>query len=138
MGTFIFLVIAAVWLIGLCLKNAKDKKNEPDTTPAPNGEGIQVSPTTIIIAVILVAAIVAGIFWTMVFIDGEDMFVIGAVISSCVLVVAADVFFTYEFYAIAKEKGYDERKYFWYSLLFGIIGFLLIAALPDRNSSKNN
>ena len=35
------------------------------------------------------------------------------------------------FYTIAQEKGYDERKYFWIPFLFGIPGWVLVAALPD-------
>ena len=33
---------------------------------------------------------------------------------------------------IAAEKGFDESKYFWYVFLFGIIGLLIVCALPDR------
>ena len=37
-----------------------------------------------------------------------------------------------EFHIIAQEKGYSERKYLWYCFLFGIIGYLMVIALPDR------
>ena len=37
-----------------------------------------------------------------------------------------------EFYKIAEDKGYHERKYFWISFLLGFVGYLLVAAMPDR------
>lgn len=36
---------------------------------------------------------------------------------------------------IAAEKGFVSNKYFWYTLLFGIFGLLLVCALPDRKQS---
>ncbi len=42
-----------------------------------------------------------------------------------------------EFASIANEKGYDGTKYFWYTLFLGIIGALMVIALPDRNSKLN-
>lgn len=43
-----------------------------------------------------------------------------------------------EFMNIAKKKGYTDRKYFWFSFLFGIAGYLMVVALPVRefNTSK--
>lgn len=32
----------------------------------------------------------------------------------------------------AELKGYSEKKYFWYTFIFGVIGILLVIALPDR------
>lgn len=37
-----------------------------------------------------------------------------------------------EFFKVAEMKGYHERKYFWIPFFFGIAGYLLIIALPDR------
>ena len=92
----------------------------------------------IIASIIVIAFIVAVIFWTMVFVDGEDMFVIGAIISSSVLLLFLNVLLANEFYDIASKKGFTESKYFWYSLLFGILGFMLVVALPDRCTQKND
>lgn len=36
------------------------------------------------------------------------------------------------FYEIACEKGFEEKRYFWVPFLFGIVGFIMVAALPDR------
>ena len=33
---------------------------------------------------------------------------------------------------IASEKGFDEGKYFWIPFLLGIVGYLMVIALPDR------
>ena len=38
-----------------------------------------------------------------------------------------------EFQIAAKDKGYPERKYFWYCFFFGIIGYLMVIALPDHS-----
>lgn len=43
-----------------------------------------------------------------------------------------------EFATIANEKGYEGTKYFWYTLFLGMIGALMVIALPDRNSKINN
>lgn len=36
-----------------------------------------------------------------------------------------------QFYDVAKMKGHRERKYFWLSFLLGMVGWLLVIALPD-------
>lgn len=38
-----------------------------------------------------------------------------------------------EFYGIAVAKGYNQRKYLWLPFFLGLIGFLLVVALPDRS-----
>ena len=43
-----------------------------------------------------------------------------------------------EFHNIAMIKGFPSLKYFWWSFLFGIIGYLLVIALPDKNQQKIN
>jgi len=39
-----------------------------------------------------------------------------------------------EFYRIAKEKGFPQKKYLWLTFLFGMLGMLLVVALPDRGA----
>ena len=39
-----------------------------------------------------------------------------------------------EFYVAAKAKGYYEKKYLWICFLLGVIGYLLVIALPDRGN----
>lgn len=44
-----------------------------------------------------------------------------------------DYFIADEFRNIARYKGYCDRKYFWWSFFTGIIGYLMVIALPERN-----
>ena len=43
-----------------------------------------------------------------------------------------------QFYAVAKMKGHTERKYLWIPFFLGIIGYLLVIALPVKNSAELN
>lgn len=43
-----------------------------------------------------------------------------------------------EFYNLAEQKGYSDRKYFWYGFIFNLAGFLLIIALPDKTKTDVN
>ncbi len=58
--------------------------------------------------------------------------ILGIVVGLVICFIAA-----LEFAAIASEKGYDDAKYFWYPFLLGIIGMLIIIALPDRGAKYN-
>ena len=40
-----------------------------------------------------------------------------------------------EFYAAALAKGYSDKKYFWFCFLLGMVGYLLVIALPDRRNT---
>lgn len=53
-----------------------------------------------------------------------------------ILVVALifDYFMAKWFYEVAEAKGYYERKYFHIAFWFGIAGYLLVIALPDRGN----
>lgn len=57
----------------------------------------------------------------------EAVIFIGAIL---VLVLA--YFIGKEFEYIAKEKGYPDKKYFWWTFLFGAVGISMVIALPDR------
>jgi hypothetical protein len=37
----------------------------------------------------------------------------------------------------AELKGHGERKYFWFCFLFGLVGYLLVIALPDLNGTAS-
>lgn len=39
------------------------------------------------------------------------------------------------FYDIAKMKGYNSRKYYWYCFFTGIAGYLMVIALPNKGGS---
>ena len=40
------------------------------------------------------------------------------------------------FYEIACMKGFYDKCYFWIPFLLGIVGYLLVVALPDRKQEK--
>lgn len=54
----------------------------------------------------------------------------------CLLVLAAIIYIWYlvchEFARIAADKGYPDNRYFHYCFWLGIIGMLMVIALPDR------
>ncbi len=43
-----------------------------------------------------------------------------------------------EFQEIALMKGYDDKKYFWFSFFFGIVGYLMIMALPMKEFKEKS
>lgn len=51
---------------------------------------------------------------------------------------ALNFFVSNEFYKVAVMKGYDEGKYLWIPFFFGVAGYLLVVALPDRAARKEN
>lgn len=42
------------------------------------------------------------------------------------------------FYKIAEMKGHLNQSYFWWTFFTGIIGMLMIVALPDRAQNNNS
>lgn len=42
------------------------------------------------------------------------------------------------FYEVTEEKGYHDKKYFWICFWLGVIGYLLVIALPDRGNSQQS
>lgn len=56
---------------------------------------------------------------------------------SCVILLVISYLVAIEFYVIAQSKGHNSKKYFWFPFLLGIIGYLMVVALPDRIDSFN-
>lgn len=54
------------------------------------------------------------------------------IVAFLVLVLIVAFITANEFQEVANEKGYNSSKYFWYVFLLGIVGCLLVIALPDR------
>lgn len=54
------------------------------------------------------------------------------------MIIVISLILANEFYSIAKIKSYTQAKYFWYCFLFGIFGYLLIIALPNRMKNLND
>lgn len=42
-----------------------------------------------------------------------------------------------EFYSAAVTKGYNNRKYLWYCFFLGMIGYLMVIALPNKIVTTN-
>ncbi len=40
-----------------------------------------------------------------------------------------------EFFGVAAAKGYNNKKYLWYCFFFGLVGYLLVIALKDKNTA---
>ena len=72
----------------------------------------------------------------------------GLIVLGGIIVLIVWFFISKEFYGIAKEKGHPQEKYLWITFFLGVVGALLIIALPDRgnmtvdsnesNNTKNN
>ena len=58
------------------------------------------------------------------------MILVSIIVGIIVLVIQSIL--AQEFYMVAADKGYDNGKYFWFVFLFGVLGALLVVALPDR------
>ena len=58
------------------------------------------------------------------------------VIVAIVIAICINVFLANCFYQIACEKGFEEWKYFWIPFIFGLVGYLLVIALPDRKDEN--
>lgn len=59
------------------------------------------------------------------------------VLLGIVLVFLLLYFVAKEFDRIAAMKGHNDRRYFWWTFLFGIVGMLMVIALPDlRKESR--
>ena len=68
----------------------------------------------------------------------HDDFVGLFVVSIIIFVFSTRLFFAFEFGEISKLKGYSERKYFWYSFIFGVVGYLIVIALPCKIVVEHN
>ena len=53
---------------------------------------------------------------------------------SIIAALAISWFLAREFYNAAIMKGWNSKKYFWIPFLFGVVGYLLVIALPDRGA----
>jgi len=42
-----------------------------------------------------------------------------------------------EFYSAAVTKGYSNKKYLWYCFFLGMIGYLMVIALPNKIVTTN-
>ncbi len=61
----------------------------------------------------------------------ELLYVAGGIVYFVIMFIAA-----IQFYQVAEEKGFPQKKYLWICFLLGIIGYLLVIALPDRKQPE--
>lgn len=66
--------------------------------------------------------------------DDSTLIFLGLVL--LILSIWIDYLVAKEFCVAAKLKGYSEKKYFWICFLLGLVGYLLIIALPDRGDNQ--
>ena len=60
-------------------------------------------------------------------------YILGVAIALVISYFVAD-----EFKSTAELKGYNGTKYFWFTFLFGIVGMLMVIALPDKRKTNQN
>ena len=59
----------------------------------------------------------------------------GWTILGCIIAIIIDVIIADEMKAIAERKGHQNPgRYFWFSFLLGLPGWIMVAALPDNRS----
>ena len=63
--------------------------------------------------------------------------IVFSILLAAVIVFWIDYLIAKEFYAVAQTKGHFHKKYFWICFLLGVIGYLLVIALPDRSNESN-
>lgn len=57
------------------------------------------------------------------------------ILTGCALMLWVMYLIANEFYKAAQAKGYSEKKYLWLPFLLGVVGYLLVIALPDRGNT---
>ncbi len=86
----------------------------------------------VLAAIILIGSFVFSIIlWYMGFEEDSDFFGI-AIISSVISLLTIRYIICKDFHTAAVQKGYEGKKYFWYGFFFGLAGYLLVIALPDK------
>ena len=59
----------------------------------------------------------------------------GVIILGAIVLLVIDYFVANSFQSVANEKGFESKLYFWLTFLLGIVGMLLVIALPDRGNT---
>ena len=61
----------------------------------------------------------------------EALIILGAIVWIVLMIFVAQAFRD-----IAEMKGHNAEKYFWWTLILGVFGMLMVVALPDRAAEK--
>ncbi|MBQ7565575.1 MAG: hypothetical protein IJT18_00505 [Oscillospiraceae bacterium] len=51
-----------------------------------------------------------------------------------IIALVIDILIAKRFQSIAEDKGYSGSGYFWLCLLLGVVGYTIVAALPDMTT----
>ena len=62
---------------------------------------------------------------------------IGDALIAVLIGIVVHIVFAFLFRNAARMKGHTERRYFWLCLVFGLPGWILVAALPDLSIAQN-
>ena len=65
----------------------------------------------------------------------EDILILVDLIGIVIALILAH-YIAKQFHAVATDKGYPEKKYYHICFWLGLIGYLLVIALPDRNRDQ--
>lgn len=57
-------------------------------------------------------------------------------LAGIIIALFVDYYLAECFYEVACEKGFLDTKYMWICFIFGVIGYLLVIALPDRPKER--
>ena len=66
------------------------------------------------------------------FLNRKEKIMVVLIIIASLLALWIDYLIAKQFYLAAKEKGHPQKKYLWICFFLGVIGYLLVVALPDR------
>ena len=55
----------------------------------------------------------------------------------CIIAIVIDYIIAKKFKEIAEMKGHDGGTYFWFTFIFGLVGMLMVIALPIKTEDKN-
>ncbi len=77
-----------------------------------------------------------GIVCVMIGMDDDDALIIGCSALGVAVMLWINYALSTYFYHVATEKGYYEACYLWIPFVFSMIGYILVAALPDRGNRE--
>lgn len=66
----------------------------------------------------------------------EALMILILILALTALILYINYLIAREFYLAAYDKGYTSKKYLWIPFLLGMIGYILVIALPDRGTTK--
>ena len=84
--------------------------------------------------VLVLSALAAGLSAMLIVSEGIDVRVF--ILLGIAIAMWLDTLIATQFYKIAKEKGHDSVTYYRFAFWLGIVGYLMVIALPDRKHEE--